>query len=72
MKKFAVCLGVLVLLWGTVGVQADDGATKDQAVAMGKKAIDYIKANGNTRPLRRSAIPRGSLWTGTSTWWSTT
>ena len=61
MKKFVVCLGVLVLLWGAVGVRADGGATKDQAVAMVKKAIEYIKANGNDKAFEEISNPKGQF-----------
>lgn len=61
MKKFAVCLGVLVLLWSAVGVRADGGATKDQAVAMVKKAVEYIKANGNDKAFDEISNPKGQF-----------
>jgi cytochrome c len=61
MKKFAVCLGVLVLLWGAVGARADGGATKDQAVAMVKQAIEYINANGNDKAFEEVSNPKGQF-----------
>lgn len=61
MKKLAVCLGVLVLLLSVAWVQAGDKGTKDEAVAMVKKAIDYIKANGNDKAFAEISNPQGQF-----------
>lgn len=61
MKKLAVCLGVLVLLLSVAWVQAGDKGTKDKAVAMVKKAIDYIKANGNDKAFAEISNPQGQF-----------
>jgi cytochrome c len=60
MKKLAVCLvGVLAILWGAAWVQAGDVGTKDEAVALVKKAIEYIKANGNDKAFAEISNPKG-------------
>jgi cytochrome c len=61
MKKVAVFLGVLALLWGVALVQAGDNATKDEAVAMVKKAIEYIKSNGNDKAFEEISNTKGQF-----------
>ena len=62
MKKLAVCLvGVLAILWGVAWAQAGDVGTKDEAVALVKKAIEYIKANGNDKAFVEIDNPKGQF-----------
>ncbi len=61
MKKLAIFLGVLAIFWGAAWVQAGDTATKDEAVAMVKKAIEYIKANGNDKAFEDISDPKGKF-----------
>jgi cytochrome c len=61
MKKLAVCLGVLAMLWGAAWAGAADVGTKDEAVAMVKKAIEYIKANGNDKAFAEIGNPKGQF-----------
>jgi cytochrome c len=46
-KHFAIALVSIAITAGTAG--AADRATKDEAIAMVNKAVDYIKANGNDK-----------------------
>ena len=64
MKKMLMIAGVAVFLSmgclaGYAGA-ADEG-TKDEAVAMVKKAIEYIKANGNEKAFEEISNPKGQF-----------
>ncbi len=61
MKKLAVCLGVLAIMWGAAWAWADDVGTKDEAVALVKKAIEFIKANGNEKAFAEFDNPKGQF-----------
>ena len=50
---------------------AATGATKDEAVAMVKKAVAFIRPRGRPMPIRRSPIHRAGSSTATSISWST-
>jgi cytochrome c len=61
MRKIAVCLGILAIFLVAPWAQADDVGTKDEAVAMVKKAIEYIKANGNDKAFEEFSNPKGKF-----------
>jgi cytochrome c len=61
MKKLVFGLVILTFLCGVAWVQADGVATKDDAVAMVKKAIAYIKANGNDKAFAEIDNPKGQF-----------
>lgn len=63
MMKKAVMLaliGVFVILGSSFSFAADAG-TKEEAVAMVKKAIEYIKANGNDKAFAEFSNPKGQF-----------
>ena len=64
MKRLLIIAGVaaffsLGCLTGLAG--AGDQGTKDEAVAMVKKAIEYIKANGNEKAFEEISNPQGKF-----------
>jgi cytochrome c len=60
MKKVLVALVLgMFLAMGVNAVQAADTGTKDEAVAMVKKAIEFIKANGNDKAFAEFNNPKG-------------
>ncbi len=61
MKKFAVCLGMMAILWGAAWAHAGDVGSKDEAVALVKKAVEYIKANGNDKAFEEISNPKGQF-----------
>jgi len=61
MKKLAVFLGVFAIIWGAGWAQAGDSATKDEAVAMVKKAIETIKTDGNEKAFEAISDPKGKF-----------
>jgi cytochrome c len=61
MKKLVFGLVILTFLCGVAWVQADGVATKDEAVAMVKKAVEYIKANGNDKAFAEFDNPKGQF-----------
>lgn len=62
MKKVLVALVLgMVLAMGGNAVQAADTGTKDEAVAMVKKAIEFIKANGNDNAFAEISNPKGQF-----------
>ena len=61
MKKLVFGLVILTFLCAVGLVQADGKATKDEAVAMVKKAIVYIKANGNEKAFAEISNPKGQF-----------
>jgi len=54
----AFLLGMFLTMSGNV-VQAGDTGTKDEAVAMVKKALEFIKANGNDKAFAEFNNPKG-------------
>ena len=62
MKKIlvAIVLGMFLAM-GVNAVQAADTGTKDEAVAMVKKAIEFIKANGNDKAFAEFSNPKGQF-----------
>ncbi len=62
MKKAAIFLLVLVWLAAAIWAQAaGEGGTKDEAVALVKKAIEYTKANGNDKAFAEISNPKGQF-----------
>lgn len=61
MRKIAVCLGILAIFLVAAWAQAGDVGTKDEAVAMVKKAVEYIKANGNDKAFEEFSNPKGKF-----------
>jgi cytochrome c len=51
----------LVLTLGVHLAMAADAGTKDEAVALVKKAIDYIKANGRDKAFEEISNPQGQF-----------
>ncbi|HBZ56921.1 MAG TPA: histidine kinase [Syntrophobacteraceae bacterium] len=60
MKKLFVAflLGMFLAMSGNA-LQAGDTGTKDEAVAMVKKALEFIKANGNDKAFAEFNNPKG-------------
>ena len=64
MKRMLIIAGVAAFLsmgFFTGYALAGDEGTKDEAVAMVKKAIDYIKANGNEKAFEEISNPKGKF-----------
>ena len=58
----AACVGVFLSMGYWVGfANAGDQGTKDEAMAMVKKAIEYIKANGNDKAFEEISNPKGKF-----------
>lgn len=53
-------IGLVLILGSSWGYAADAG-TKEEAVAMVKKAIDYIKANGREKAFAEFTNPKGKF-----------
>jgi cytochrome c len=60
-KKIAALLGVLVLAWGLHAALAADKGTKAEAVAMVKKAVAFLKANGREKAFAEFNNPKGQF-----------
>jgi signal transduction histidine kinase len=62
MKKalMLALIGVFVILGSSFSFAADAG-TKEEAVAMVKKAIEYTKANGNDKAFEEFSNPKGQF-----------
>lgn len=60
-KMFAIAAGAVFLFMGVAAALAEttDHGTKEEAVAMVKKAIEYIKANGNDKAFQEFSNPKG-------------
>ncbi len=54
----AVCYGIFFLAGFAA---AGDQGTKDEAVAMVKKAVEFIKANGNEKAFEEISNPKGKF-----------
>jgi len=62
MKKATVLAFIgLFLILGYWTSYAADAGTKEEAVAMVKKAIEYIKANGNEKAFAEFSNPKGQF-----------
>ena len=62
MKKGIISAVIgLVLILGTSMSYAADAGTKEEAVAMVKKAIEYIKANGKDKAFEEFSNPKGQF-----------
>jgi cytochrome c len=64
MKRLLIIAGVATFL--SIGLlagyaAAGDEGTKEEAVAMVKKAIEYIKANGNEKAFEEISNPKGKF-----------
>ncbi|MFZ3045787.1 MAG: cache domain-containing protein [Desulfatirhabdiaceae bacterium] len=64
MKKMWIIAGIAVFL--SIGcltgyASAGDAGTKEEAIAMVKKAIEYIKANGNEKAFEEISNPKGKF-----------
>jgi cytochrome c len=60
-KVMAVLVVGLILGMGLNVVRAEDAGTKDEAVAMVKKAIEFMKANGNDKAFAEFSNPKGQF-----------
>jgi cytochrome c len=63
MKKLwvvALAIGCVLAAGGNMALAADMG-TKDEAVAMVKKAVDFIKANGAEKAYAEFSNPKGQF-----------
>lgn len=50
MRYVTLCVGLLASIWGLAAAQtSSDGATKNQAVAMVKSGVAYIKTHGKDK-----------------------
>ena len=56
-----VTVAALVLAVGMAETFAADAGTKDEAVAMVKKAVDFIKANGADKAYAEFSNPKGQF-----------
>ncbi|MES2069538.1 MAG: cache domain-containing protein [Pseudomonadota bacterium] len=62
LKAILFSVSVLALGMGaSLPAQAGDKATADEAVAMVKKAVDYLKKNGKERALAEFSNPKGQF-----------
>lgn len=62
MKKLMVLMVMgFTLIWGNSLGYAAEAGTKDEAVAMVKKAIEYMKVNGNDKAFEGFSNPKGSF-----------
>jgi len=60
-KGMMVALIALVMILGASMGFAAEAGTKEEAVALVKKAIDYIKANGRDKAFEEFSNPKGQL-----------
>ena len=63
MKKrmMMVLIGLVMVLGVSLSFAAGDAGTKDEAVAMVKKAIEYYKANGQEKAFAEFDNPKGKF-----------
>lgn len=62
MRKLLSVVVFCFVLASSMGVAlAADAGTKDQAVAMVKKAMEYLKANGNDKAFEEFSNPKGQF-----------
>jgi cytochrome c len=63
MKKAMALMVVsmLITLMGSAMVFAGEAGTKEEAVAMVKKAVEFIKANGNDKAFAEFSNPKGQF-----------
>ena len=61
MKKIAALLGVLVLAWGFHAALAADKGSKEEAVALAKKAVAFLKTNGPDKAFKEFNNPKGQF-----------
>ena len=61
MKKIAALLGVFVLAWCFHGALAADKGTKEEAVALAKKAVAFLKTNGREKAFKEFNNPKGQF-----------
>jgi hypothetical protein len=60
-KKIAALLGILVLAWGFHAAQAADKGSKEEAVALAKKAVAFLKTNGPDKAFKEFNNPKGQF-----------
>ncbi len=60
-KGMMVALVTLVMILGASMSFAADAGTKEEAVALVKKAVDYIKANGRDKAYEEFSNPKGQF-----------
>ena len=60
-KVLSVWMIVLFAVMVQLPVYAAENGTKEEAVAMVKKAIEYIKANGNEKAYEEFTNPKGTF-----------
>ncbi|PKN61175.1 MAG: histidine kinase [Deltaproteobacteria bacterium HGW-Deltaproteobacteria-15] len=61
MKEVLILAVMLFAFLSQSSVYAGDAGTKEEAVAMVKKAIEYIKANGNEKAFAELSNPKGQF-----------
>jgi signal transduction histidine kinase len=59
--KIATLICVLVLAWGSHAALAADQGSKEEAVALAKKAAAYLQANGREKTLAEINNPKGQF-----------
>jgi len=60
-KKIAALLTIFVLAWGFHGALAADKGTKEEAVALAKKAVAFLKTQGREKALAEFNNPKGQF-----------
>lgn len=60
-KKIATLICVLVLAWGSQVALAADKASQEEAVALAKKAVAYLQANGREKTQAEINNPQGQF-----------
>ncbi|MFZ2447706.1 MAG: cache domain-containing protein [Syntrophobacteraceae bacterium] len=60
-KLLAVSATLLIVVLVFAAAHAAKGGTKDEAVAMVKKAVEYMKANGNDKAFAEFGNPKGKF-----------
>jgi len=63
-KKLTALLCVFVLAWGLNAALAADKGTKEEAVALAKKAVAFLKANGREKAFAEFNKPKGQFVDG--------
>ena len=61
MKKLAALVGLVVLAWGLQPALAADKGTKEEAVAMVKKAVAYLNTHSREQALAEFNNPKGQF-----------
>ena len=61
MRKLSALLSVFVLAWGIHAALAAEKGTKEEAVAMAKKAVAFLKTNGREKAFAEFNNPKGQF-----------